>query len=156
MKNKWIAIVVLFFVISIGYLFYNTAFAKASYNGFYTVSCIDKDKKPVRNYSFMINILVSGKEQQIPNSFGRKNKQCLNEIYSDDSNGIINIKTNEFKSFTLGNFFNVWGESFNKDELLGYKTSNNRTLEVYVNGIKVNTYENTPLFPNSRIQIVYK
>ena len=155
MKNKWLILVVLFFTILIGYSFYNFL-TKASYNGFYTVSCIDNNKKPVRNYSFIISISVLGKKYQLPKNLGHKNAKCINEIYSDNSNGVINVKTNEFKSFTLGNLFNVLNETFNKDVFLGHKISNEHTLEVYVNGRKTNMYENTPLFPNSRIEIVYK
>ncbi len=156
MKNKWLVLFVIFFIALAGYFSYNKSATKALYNGFYTVSCIDDNKKPVRDYSFMISISVLGKKHQLPKNLGHKNAKCINEIYSDNSTEVINVKTNEFKSFTLGNFFNVLNETFNKSQILGYKVFKNRTLEVYVNDKKVNTYENTPLFPNSRIQIVYK
>lgn len=149
-------LIIVFFVAIASFLYFTNTFAKASYNGFYTVSCIDSGKKPVRDYSLMINISVLGKDQQIPKDFGHKENNCLNEIYVDNSSGVVNVKTNEFKSFTLGNFFNVWDKRFNKDEVLGNKVSKEKSLEVYVNGIRVNTYENTPLFPDSRIEIVYK
>lgn len=156
MRNKRLVAVVLFFIIFIGYFYFNNSFAKAPYNGFYTVSCIDNSKKPVRDYSFTISISILGKEQQIPKNFGHINSRCLYEIYAGNPSEIINVKTNGFKSFTLGNFFNVWKTTFNKNEIFGHKISKERSLEIYVNGIKVNTYENTPLFPESRIQIVYK
>lgn len=149
-------LVVLFFVVIAGLLYFTNSFAKASYNGFYKVSCIDNSKKPVRDYSFMINISVLDKKQSVPKEFGHKKIGCVNELYVDKFNNVVKVKTNEFKSFTLGNFFTVWDKGFSKDEVLGYKVSKDRKLEVYVNGIRVNTYENTPLFPDSRIEIVYK
>lgn len=154
MKNKWQLVLALVIAILIGLFFYKNTFAKASYNGFYTVSCQEKGKKMARDYAFMIEIMIENNKYQLPKNFGRG--ECLNEIFAEKQNDVVRVRTNEFKSFTLGNFFNQLNEGFNKEQIFGKRVSKDRKLEVYVNGIKVDTYENTPLFPDSRIQIVYK
>jgi hypothetical protein len=154
MRTKWQLVVSLVIAILIGLFFYNSSFAKASYNGFYSVSCQEKGKKMIRDYAFRIEIMIENKKYKLPKNFGRGN--CLNEIYADRFDDIVYVRTNEFKSFTLGNLFNELNGNFNKEQIFEKRVSDNRKLEVYVNGLKVNTYENTPLFPDSRILIVYK
>jgi hypothetical protein len=154
MRKKWQLILALIIASLIGLFFYNSSFAKTSYKGFYSVSCQEKGKKMARDYAFKINIIVDGKKYNLPKNFGKTS--CLNEIYSDKTNGIVFVRTNEFKSFTLGNFFNQLNEDFDKERIFDKRVSGNHKLEVYVNGVKVNTYENTPLFPDSNIEIVYK
>lgn len=156
MNKKWYSLVVLFLVILAGNYFYNKSFTNASYNGLSTVNCIDPAEKIVRDYSFSIDISILGKEKKIPSDFGHDNGQCLHNIFANDQTGTVYVKTNEFHGYTLGNLFDVWHSTFNRNQIFNYAVSGKHNLEVFVNEKKVKTFEDTPLFPDSKIKIVYK
>ena len=155
-KNRWYTLIPLFVVIIVAFFLYRIGLSDSSYQGLPTVPCIDSTKPFVQNYSLHISIIISGKKLLIPENFGKDYGNCLHEIFTVDSSGLVYVKTNEKENFTLGNFFDVWHSTFNQDQLFGYRTGDKHTLTVFVNGKAVNTYRDTPLFEGTDIQIVYK
>lgn len=159
MGNKrkiWLSFVPLFLIVAFSFFFYQRSFTQAGYQGLPTVPCLDYTKQVLQDYSLHISISILGKVYPIPKTYGRDYGQCLHDIYANGSSGRILVKTNEFEAFDLGNFFDVWRASFNKNQIFGYESGNGHALEVFINGQKVNTYRNTPLFPDSDIEVVYK
>ena len=57
-----------------------------------------------------------GKPVGVPDDVGRPLiAQCFYWIHTHTPDGIIHIESPNFKSFTLGNFFDVWGEPLTQD-----------------------------------------
>lgn len=57
--------------------------------------------------------------------------------------------------FTLGQFFEVWGVKFTKDQLGGYKNNGERTVQVFVNGKSVNDPVKYQLKEKDKIVVGY-
>lgn len=74
-------------------------------------------------------MIVDGDEVTIPANIGI-NRQCMAEIHTHDATGKIHIETVAPNvTFTLGDFFNVWGESFEKENYTVLMTVNGSTTE---------------------------
>ena len=55
----------------------------------------------------------------------------------------------------LGFFFDIWGEDFSSERILGYSVDESHSLNMTVNGQKVETFEETLLEPLISINIIY-
>ncbi|HEX9235017.1 MAG TPA: hypothetical protein VF972_01920 [Actinomycetota bacterium] len=56
----------------------------------------------------------------------------LTSIHTHDATGIIHIESPTPRTFTLGEFFDVWGVRFTASCLGGYCRSSDRALSVFV------------------------
>ncbi len=74
-----------------------------------------------------------GTQMEIPKFIGfARTGNCLYWLHAHDASGIIHIESPEFRDFTLGNFFNVWGEPLTKAEVARFSGP----VTAYVNGTK--------------------
>jgi hypothetical protein len=83
-------------------------------------------------------------------------------MHTHDDSGIIHIESPEVRTFTLGEFFDIWNKKFNNNQLfdnvVGEGSSNNNTLSVYINGIRVSNevdYREVKINAHDEIAIVY-
>src|ERR1700738_1691323 len=61
-----------------------------------------------------------GKPVRVPEDVGRPiAAQCLYWIHTHTPDGIVHIEAPAFRTFTLGNFFDVWGEPLTKTDVAG-------------------------------------
>jgi hypothetical protein len=76
-----------------------------------------------------------GKRVEIPDDIGRPfTAQCFYWLHTHTPDGIIHIESPNFKSFTLGNFFDVWGEPLTKTAVAGAKPRKGERVVVWVDG----------------------
>ena len=61
-------------------------------------------------------------------------EKWLSAIHTHDSSGIIHVEAPFKATFTLGQFFDIWGVLFTKDCIGGYCADGTNMLQVYVNG----------------------
>jgi hypothetical protein len=105
-----------------------------------------------------LDIFKDGKPISVPSQIGiNTDAGCLYWLHTHDDSGVIHIESPLEREFTLGNFFDIWGESFNNTHLFDEEVTNN-TLSVYVNGNKVPTdmdYRSINLNAHDEIAIVY-
>jgi hypothetical protein len=79
-------------------------------------------------------IVDHGKAVTIPADIGRPVvAQCLYWIHTHTSDGIIHVESPVFKTFTLGQFFDVWGQPLSATSVAGAKAAKGQ-IKVYVNG----------------------
>jgi hypothetical protein len=89
-----------------------------------------------------LTILDHGKPITIPDDIGRPViGQCFYWIHTHTPDGIIHVESPSFKTFTLGNFFDVWGEPLTKTDVAGAHPKKNERIVVWVNG---NRYDGDP------------
>jgi hypothetical protein len=76
-----------------------------------------------------------GKAVTVPDDVGRPLiAQCFYWIHTHTPDGIIHIESPNYNAFTLGNFFDVWGEPLTKTDVAGAKPKKNERVVVWVDG----------------------
>ena len=82
-----------------------------------------------------LTILDHGKRVTIPDDVGRPLVgQCLYWIHTHTPDGIIHIESPNFRGFTLGEFFDIWGQPLNKGDVAGAKPRMGERVAVWVGG----------------------
>lgn len=60
--------------------------------------------------------------------------QCVYWLHTHSANGVIHIESPQQRTFTLGDFFDVWGESLTSYRAADLRADGNTPLAVFVNG----------------------
>jgi hypothetical protein len=79
-----------------------------------------------------LDLFVNGQRVSVPSQIGISGGFAF--LHTHDATGVIHVESPVVKKYTLGNFFDVWGVLFTKDQLAAYTTSGNAKLWVFVNG----------------------
>jgi|SRR5579872_6939074 len=85
-----------------------------------------------------LSLFVNGKQLSIPRSvglFSPKQPQCIYWTHTHDASGILHVEAPQFTApgggdFTLGIFFDIWGEPLTRDNVAGHRGA----VVAYVNG----------------------
>lgn len=102
-----------------------------------------------------LDIQVNGADISIPEHIGI-GTSFISPIHTHDNTGIIHVESPVAKDFTLGQFFDEWGITFNDNCLANYCADNSHKLLVAVNGNKVDkNYHDIVLKAHQEIQIWY-
>jgi hypothetical protein len=76
-----------------------------------------------------------GRAVTIPEDVGRPLVgQCYYWIHTHTPDGIIHVESPNFNSFTLGNFFDVWGQPLSRRNVAGAKPRPGEQVVVWVDG----------------------
>lgn len=109
-----------------------------------------------------LGIFINGNPYPIPAEIGIVPNQCIYWMHTHDNTGIIHIESPKNRDFTLGEFFDIWGEKFDNNQIfnnvVGKGGSNNNTLSVYINGDKVSNltdYRGIKINAHDEIAIIY-
>lgn len=85
-----------------------------------------------------VTILVRGKPVAIPSDIGRPlATSCLYWLHTHSDDGLVHIEAPKFRSFTLGNFFDVWGEPLSATAVASARAKRG-ALHVFVDGARYN------------------
>jgi len=72
-----------------------------------------------------LSIIVNGEEKSVPQEVGFVSfpggTRCLYEMHTHDKSGKIHMEAEAERSFTLGNFFHIWGEPLGNTNVAGYE-----------------------------------
>jgi len=88
-----------------------------------------------------LNIFINGQNYTLPALIGITD-DCLYWMHTHDETGIIHIESPIQKTFTLGQFFDIWKQKLSNNQILNYTTDINHPASVYVNGTKVSNGTN--------------
>ena len=109
-----------------------------------------------------LDIFISGKEFAIPSDIGIIPNKCIYWLHTHDDTGVIHIESPENRTFTLGEFFDIWGQNFTNSQIFDNTIgeNGNNTLSVYVNGktmtmTTASDYRQIPINAHDEIAIVY-
>jgi len=113
------------------------------------------------HYHLQLNITIIEERIEIPINIGfEKDSEgktiFLHPIHTYDNSGRIHVETTKNATAELGFFFDIWGKEFTENKILNYTSDNEHSIEIYMNGNKIETYEKTILEPYSFIEIIYK
>lgn len=97
-----------------------------------------------------LDIYVDGQHRTVPAFIGIIPNTCLYWLHTHDPTGIIHIEAPEYKTFTLGQFLDIWSKSFEKSGILI------GTPKSYVNGKEFNgNYREIQLNSHDEIVLIY-
>jgi hypothetical protein len=123
------------------------------------ISCDSMEHLNMHIHSHL-DIFINGSSYPVPSDVGRIPDQCIYWMHTHDDKGVIHIESPEDRNFTLGEFFDIWGQNFSNSQIFDNRVeeSDNGTLNVYVNGKKVSAgddYTQIPIKAHHEIAIVY-
>jgi hypothetical protein len=83
-----------------------------------------------------LDLYVNGTKQVVPAQIGiiTSPQVVFSPLHTHDTSGIIHVESPTVRSFTLGEFFDVWGVRFTPTCVGGYCNQGDKTLRVYVDG----------------------
>lgn len=86
-----------------------------------------------------LDIFIDGMRPTVPSEIGILTSPQLifSPLHTHDTSGIIHVESPTEETFTLGQFFDVWGVPFTQTCLGGYCTGGRKTLQVFVDGHEV-------------------
>lgn len=102
-----------------------------------------------------LEIIINGGRMGIPANAGITS-DCMRPVHTHDTTNQLHVEWVKDHDFTLGDFFRVWGKTFNRDRILDYKTSATHVVTLTVNGVPSQEYEKLTLRDNDKIVIEYK
>lgn len=107
-----------------------------------------------------LDIYIEGRAMQIPANTGvyptASGSQCRYWLNTSDTTGIIAIQAPTKRTFTLGNFFAIWGLPLSASDLAGHQATATRSVRAYVNGRRTTgNPADIPLSPNAEIVLEY-
>ena len=102
-------------------------------------------------------IFINGQNYTLPALIGITDN-CFYWMHTHDETGIIHIEAPFQKTFTLGEFFDIWKQKLSNNQVLNYTADSNHPLNVYINGTKVpngTDFRNIDIHAHDVIAIVY-
>jgi hypothetical protein len=89
-----------------------------------------------------LDIFVDGKPFTVPSQIGIDPQgRCLYWLHTHDDSGVIHIESPIEREFSIGNFIDIWDQTFNNTNLFDNNSVNdtNSALRLFVNGVEVPT-----------------
>lgn len=102
-----------------------------------------------------LTIFVNGTEVLVPKDLG-VTPSCMTAIHTHGEKHVLHVESPVQKDFTLGDFFAVWKKDFSRIKLLDNVVTDSSEILVTVNGVNVDTYENTILRDKDQVVISYR
>lgn len=104
-----------------------------------------------------LDIFVDGKPAAIPAGVGiNQAAGFISPIHVHDTSGIIHVESPTVQTFTLGQFFDIWGVKLTAQCIGGYCADSAKSLKVYSNGtLYQGDSRQLPLQSHQEIVIVY-
>jgi len=98
------------------------------------ISCDAQEGQRIHIHQHLV-IFDHGKQVNIPPNVGQPGgRRCIYWVHTHTPDGIIHIEAPKDRSFTLGDFFKVWGQPLSKTQAATAKGSAKVPLKVWVNG----------------------
>ena len=98
------------------------------------ISCDAQEGQRIHIHQHLV-ILDHGKPVGIPARVGIPiGKRCLYWVHTHTPDGIIHIEAPKDRSFTLGDFFNVWGQPLSASSAASAHVGKRQRMKVWVDG----------------------
>jgi len=105
-----------------------------------------------------LSINILGEPQDIPAGIGLE-KLPHEPVHTHDSDNVIHMEFSDLvkeSDLRLGQFFEIWGETFNKDCIFDKCSGVNGKLEMLVNGKDNSDFENYIMKDGDKIEIIFE
>ena len=82
-----------------------------------------------------VQIFVNGTQEPVPPNIGiNESAGTIQSIHTHDDTGVVHLESSQARTFTLGEFFGVWGVRLTPSCVGGYCNGGQNQLRVYVDG----------------------
>jgi hypothetical protein len=157
-KNKGLITFIAILVIAVGLMIWGTGGgeAKSNFTPDGEVTCVNPNL-PVPNDLHLhpeLEIFLEGEKIAVPANMGLSS-DCHKALHTHDELGVIHIEPNHPGDFTLKNFFEVWGQPFSQNQILGKYAGASHEIIMTVDGARNYEYENLILKDKQKIKIEY-
>lgn len=103
-----------------------------------------------------LDVYVDGSRVIVPAGIGiGPAGRFVSPLHTHDATGVIHVESPTVETFTLGEFFGVWGVRFGNGCLGGYCTGGGRGLRVFADGRPVADPAALPLAQHEEIVVAY-
>jgi hypothetical protein len=98
------------------------------------ISCDAQEGQRIHIHQHLV-ILDHGKPVDIPPNVGQPAyKRCIYWLHTHTPDGFIHVEAPQDRSFTLGDFFTVWGKPLSKTGAASASVAKGEAQKVWVNG----------------------
>ncbi len=120
--------------------------------------CLDGHDDVVAHDHAELNILIDGQPVVIAGDIGIDDAECtgLRGMHTHDATGTIHIETPAAMDAPLGAFFEIWGRTFNQNQILDNVANSEKEVVMFVNGQLNNQFENYLVQDDDVIEILYR
>lgn len=153
-KKTWLWLFVIFIVI-IAFLYLSFTRSNACETDPVTKLSLISDNQVIYHIHPTLKISILGENIVIPSGIGQS-YGIMNPIHMHDASGKIHVESQCARDFTLGDFFDVWGKTFNETCVLDVCEDGTHNLTLFVNGQESTEYRDLVLKDGQVIEIVYK
>ena len=80
------------------------------------ITC-DRGEHNTYHVHSLLKIRVDGAEAPVPANVGVRPGVCLYWLHTHDANGLVHVEAPTQREFTLGQFFEVWGQPLGSDQV---------------------------------------
>lgn len=95
----------------------------------------DTTEGAVEHIHARLKLVERGRPVTVPAMIGiPQGGSCLYWLHTHAEDGMIHIESPVRRGFTLGQFFDVWGETLNRTQAGGVRATRGRQLSIFVNG----------------------
>jgi hypothetical protein len=98
------------------------------------ISCDEMEGQRVHIHQH-VAIFDHGKPVGVPDNVGRPLvRQCLYWLHTHTTDGVIHVESPNTRTFTLGDFFTIWGQPLTTTQAASAKADKGQKLKVWVDG----------------------
>jgi hypothetical protein len=104
-----------------------------------------------------LDIIVDGQKKDLPSQIGIvSSPRCFFWLHTHDSSGIIHVEAPQKRTFTLGQFMDIWDQTHNSTSKALFDSLAGKPIKAYVNGTEFQgNYRNIELGSRVPIVLVY-
>lgn len=81
-----------------------------------------------------LQLVYEGREVAVPANIGIDDNTCLYYLHTHDTSGELHIEAPKYRYFTLGNFFDIWGQPLSGSRVASLALRRGQQVRAYVNG----------------------
>jgi hypothetical protein len=97
------------------------------------ISCDAQEGSRIHIHQHLV-ILDHGKAVNIPPNVGQPaGRRCIYWLHTHTPDGIIHIEAPKDRTFTLGDFFKIWGQPLGRAQAASARAGKQQSLKVWVN-----------------------
>src|SRR5579885_1505643 len=80
-----------------------------------------------------LTIIANGQNVPVPAFIGIPGR-CFYWLHTHDTSGVIHIEAPSQRAFTLGQFFDIWGQRLSTTQVLGFTADAQHSVQFFVDG----------------------
>lgn len=120
--------------------------------------CLDDHNSLATHEHVQIEIVINGSKVSIGPNIGIGDPGCsgMRGIHTHDNTGKLHIETPSPMDAPLGAFFQIWGESFSEEVIMGNYSDETHEVVLTVNGEVNYLYDSYMMMDGDQIEIEYR